>query len=145
MQTKRTVTIFMLQIQGCIWAAPLGKWRRKIATGAFFGKQCARHGALVYYQAHFLKMGAPEFSNFLFFSLKLLLPFYLVNKFCWSIRCPVQVGQRQGKSGYFTINFQIRENQGILPFLLKIRGKSGDFIMDTGKKSWIYDCFVRFP
>ena len=71
MQTKRTVTIFMLQIQGCIWAAPLGKWRRKIATGAFFGKQCARHGALVYYQAHFLKMGAPEFSNFLFFSLKM--------------------------------------------------------------------------
>ena len=49
--------------QGCIWAAPLGKWRRKITTGALFEKQCARHGALFPLRAHFLKMGAPDFSH----------------------------------------------------------------------------------
>ena len=45
----------------------------------------------------------------------------------------MQVGQRQGKSGNFTINLKVRENQEILPFLEKIREKSGDFIMDKEK------------
>ena len=42
----------------------------------------------------------------------------------------MQVGQRQGKSGYFTINFEIGENQRISPFLETIRDTSGDFNMD---------------
>ena len=48
--------------QGCIWAAPLGKWRIKITTGALFEKQCARHGALFSLRAHILKMSAPDSS-----------------------------------------------------------------------------------
>ena len=46
----------------------------------------------------------------------------------------LQIGQRQGKSGNLSINFQIRENQRISPILEKIRDTSGDFIMDKGKK-----------
>ena len=54
--------------QGCIWAAHLGKWRRKIATGARFRKQCARYGALISLRAHFVKIGAPDFHMlFIFF------------------------------------------------------------------------------
>ena len=62
-----------LHIQGCIWAAPLGKWRRKFTTGALFGKQCARHGALFSLQAHYLKAGAPDFSHVLYIFLKILV------------------------------------------------------------------------
>ena len=45
----------------------------------------------------------------------------------------MQVSQRKGKSGNFTINFQSWENQRISHFLEKIRDTSGDFIMDEGK------------
>ena len=125
-------------VQGCIWAAPFGKWRRKISTGALFGKQCARHGALFSLRAHFLKMGAPDFSNFLDIFLKILFPFNLVN----SVFCLLTVLNRLAtvrenqKISQSILKFgKIRETR---PFLEKIRGKSvGYYIMDKGKKNRI--------
>ena len=101
-------------------------WRNVFPSGAVFENGCAR-----------------LFTCSLYF-LKILFPFYLVNYF-FCLKCTVQVGQRQGKSGNFTINFQIRENQRISPFLEKIRDTSGDFIMNKGKKSRIYDFLFDFP
>ena len=57
----------------------------------------------------------------------------------------MQVGQCQVKSGYFTINFQIRENQRIWPFLEKIRDTSGDIIMDKGKNQGYMIVLFDFP
>ena len=84
-------------------AGAIGQWRRKIARGALFGKLCARYGALFSFRAHFLKMGAPDYSIFLdifenYVSLSLSQLGFL------SINCTMQVGP-SGKSGNFTINF----------------------------------------
>ena len=80
----------------------------------------------------FLTMGAPDFSRVLYFFRKYCYPFTWSISFL-SIKCTLQVGQRQGKSGNFTINFQIQENQRISPFFEKIRDTSGYFITDKGK------------
>ena len=62
-----------------------------------------------------------------------------------SMKCTMQVGHRQGKSGYLTINFEIRENQKISPFLEKIRDTSGDFIIDKGKNKGYMIFLFDFP
>ena len=129
-------------IQGCIWAAPLGKWRRKITTGALFGKQCARHGALFPLRAHFLKYGAPDFSHVLFRKYCFPLSWSISFFFClWSALSRLA---------------SVRENKGI-PLSIFKSGKNqriSFFIENQGQEisSWIREknqgymiFFVWFP
>ena len=57
----------------------------------------------------------------------------------------MQVRQRQGKSGDFIINFQIRENQRISPIFDQFKDLSGDFIADTEKSKGYMIFVVDFP
>ena len=57
----------------------------------------------------------------------------------------MQVSQRQGKSGNFTINFQSRVNQRIAPFWRKSGTHQGISLWMREKQSKIFDFLFDFP
>ena len=73
--------LFIYGISGMHLGCAIGQMAQKITTGALFGKQCARHGALFFLRAHFLKMGAPDFSHVFYIFWKYCFPFTLLTCF----------------------------------------------------------------
>ena len=110
-----------MELQGCIWAAPFGEFRRKTTTGALFGKQCAR-----LFTCSFENIVSCLLGQFGFFV-------YNVHYAGWPA------------SRKITINFVIQENQRISLFLEKIRDTPDGFIMDKGKDQGYMIFLFDFP